>query len=93
MRERRRSKAGVAAAVGLRAQTHLPSPPHAVGNLASAAFAVGTSAHDADDRIIYDPASGFLFFDQDGAGTGFAPVHFATVAPGTNLTPGDFIVN
>jgi serralysin len=31
-------------------------------------FWKGAKAHDADDRVIYDPASGALFYDADGTG-------------------------
>jgi Ca2+-binding RTX toxin-like protein len=48
------------------------------GPLSAAQFAVGTAAHDADDRIIYDTASGNLWFDPDGTGAADA-VLFATV--------------
>jgi Ca2+-binding RTX toxin-like protein len=59
------------------------------GALASGAFFAGTAAHDADDRIIYDQATGQLYFDADGNGSG-AAVLFATFSPGTNLSAGDF---
>jgi Ca2+-binding RTX toxin-like protein len=64
----------------------------AVGALSPGAFALSTSAQQADDRIIYDKATGFIYFDQDGAGTTSAPIHFATVIAGVNLTAADFIV-
>ncbi len=31
-------------------------------------FWKGAKAHDADDRVLYDPTSGALFYDADGAG-------------------------
>jgi len=62
------------------------------GSLASGAFALGSAALQGDDRILYDRASGQVFFDQDGSGTGYAPVLFATVSTGLNLTAADFIV-
>jgi Ca2+-binding RTX toxin-like protein len=61
------------------------------GALAAGAFRSGTSAQDADDRIIYDPATGALYFDADGAG-GAAQVQFATVSSGLGLGAGDFVV-
>jgi Ca2+-binding RTX toxin-like protein/predicted extracellular nuclease len=55
------------------------------------AFASGTQAGEADDRIIYDSASGSLYYDADGNGAG-AAVQFATLAPGTTLLASDFFV-
>jgi Ca2+-binding RTX toxin-like protein len=46
--------------------------------LIGAAFWSGTSAHDADDRIIYNPTSGALWYDADGIGAG-AAVQIATL--------------
>ena len=40
------------------------------------AFVLGTQAEDADDRIIYDQATGNLYYDADGSGSG-GPVLFA----------------
>jgi Ca2+-binding RTX toxin-like protein len=61
------------------------------GSLASGAFVAGSAAQDADDRIIYNSATGQLFFDADGNGAG-AAIHFATVHVGTAVAPTDFIV-
>jgi Ca2+-binding RTX toxin-like protein len=63
----------------------------APGALAAEAFRVGTAAADADDRILYDPATGTLSFDADGLG-GADAVAFATVQPGLALGAGDFLV-
>jgi len=63
----------------------------APGALAAGAFVVGTAALDADDRIVYDPATGALLFDSDGAG-GAEAVMFATVQAGLALSAGDFAV-
>jgi len=60
------------------------------GTLAAGAFVLGTSAGDADDRILYDAASGQIFYDRDGTGAA-APVLFATVLANTALTNADFI--
>jgi hypothetical protein len=57
----------------------------------AAAFHVGTSAASAHDRIIYNPATGALFFDVDGKG-GEAQVKFAVVTAGTDLVATDFII-
>jgi Ca2+-binding RTX toxin-like protein len=72
---------------------HLVFHGLAVGNLASGAFALSMSAAQADDRVIYDKATGFLYFDQDGSGIAYAPIHFATLGAGVNLTAADFIVS
>ena len=50
----------------------------AAGPLPLAAFVLGTAAADASDRIIYDQASGRLWFDPDGSGAQ-AAMHFATL--------------
>jgi Ca2+-binding RTX toxin-like protein len=63
----------------------------AVGALPTAAFRSGAAAGDADDRIVYDSATGQLWFDADGIGSGTA-ILFATVAPGTTLTAGDIVI-
>jgi len=60
------------------------------GTLNAAAFHAGTSAHDASDRIIYDAATGKIFYDPDGIG-GSAQILFATVDPGLVLTNADFV--
>ncbi len=63
----------------------------APGALAAGAFRLGTAAGDANDRIVYDAAGGALYFDADGSGAG-AAIRFATLAPGTTLVAGDFLV-
>jgi len=61
------------------------------GTLAANAFVMGSAAGDADDRIIYDPVTGALYYDADGNGGG-AAVQFATLATGLALTNADFVV-
>ena len=63
----------------------------AAGALDSGAFVIGAAAGDADDRIIYDSATGQLYFDADGNDVG-AAVLFATLSPGIALTSADFII-
>ncbi|MGZ8360988.1 MAG: calcium-binding protein, partial [Allosphingosinicella sp.] len=63
----------------------------APGALPAGAFRSGAAAQDADDRIIYDPATGALFFDADGNGGG-AAIQFATLATGLTPTAADFVV-
>lgn len=62
------------------------------GTLAASAFVIGAAAADADDRIIYNSATGALSFDADGNGAG-AAVQFATLAAGLALTNSDFLVS
>lgn len=62
-----------------------------LGALPSGAFARGTAATQADDRIIYDPHSGNLYFDTDGVG-GADQVLFATLGAGLKVTAADFVV-
>jgi Ca2+-binding RTX toxin-like protein len=59
------------------------------GSLAASAFVAGTAAGDADDRILYDGASGKIFYDADGSGGG-AAILFAQVAAGAALSNLDF---
>jgi serralysin len=64
----------------------------ATGALPAGAFRTGTAAQDADDRIIYDPATGAVFYDPDGNGTAVAQIQFAVLqgAPAVSVT--DFLV-
>ena len=55
------------------------------------AFNVGTAATQSDDRIVYDPGSGRLWYDVDGVG-GSDQILFATLPKRLSLTAGDFIV-
>jgi Ca2+-binding RTX toxin-like protein len=61
------------------------------GALAAGAFRAGSAAADADDRIVYNSATGNLFFDADGAG-GVAAVQFAHITAGTVLSASNFLV-
>lgn len=61
------------------------------GALAADAFFLGTKAHDASDRIVYNKATGDLFFDADGSGAK-AAVLLANVDNHASLTAADFIV-
>lgn len=65
----------------------------APGTLAAAAFRLNSTglAGDASDRIIYNFATGGLFFDPDGLG-GAAGVRFATLIPGLVMVNTEFAV-
>lgn len=60
-------------------------------------FVKGTAALDDNDHIIYDPATGALYYDPDGIGIA-AQVQFATLNtvtgahPGAGVTASDFFV-
>lgn len=59
------------------------------GVLATSAFRAGSNATDSSDRIIYNQATGEIFYDSDGNGAA-AKQLFATVAAGTVLANTDF---
>ncbi|MDX2275226.1 MAG: calcium-binding protein [Hyphomonadaceae bacterium] len=63
----------------------------AAGVLAADKFWVGAGAHDASDRVIYNAATGALFYDADGNNAG-AKVQIATLDAGLTLTNTDFQV-
>jgi Ca2+-binding RTX toxin-like protein len=62
----------------------------AVGGLAADAFHVGSAAADAEDRIVYNSATGALYYDADGSGSG-AAIQFAKLAASLALTQADFV--
>ncbi|MDQ8700874.1 S8 family serine peptidase, partial [Hyphomicrobium sp. LHD-15] len=63
-----------------------------LGILSADAFTLGTGALDASDRIIYDAATGALYYDVDGNGLA-ASVQFAILGnKPTTLTYSDFLV-
>lgn len=53
---------------------------------------IAVSAKDADDRIIYNSATGILYYDADGSGTAFGNVKFAVLDGKPMLTAADFVV-
>jgi serralysin len=63
--------------------------PH--GILPAARFFAGAHAHDPNDRIIYNPTTGALFFDVNGNAAGHQ-VLFAVLAPHLALTHFDFVL-
>ncbi len=56
-----------------------------------ARFFAGAAAHDADDRVIYNSASGQLWYDADGNGAGSQQL-LATLSAGVALTASDIVV-
>jgi Ca2+-binding RTX toxin-like protein len=63
----------------------------AAGKLDVDAFHSGTQAGDGQDRIVYDPSTGELFYDGDGSGAEDA-VLFAVLPTSLALTRFDFFV-
>ena len=63
----------------------------AAGALPASAFVIGTAAQDLDDRIVYNQATGQLFFDADGSGAG-AQVQFARLDGAPIIAANDFTV-
>ena len=60
-----------------------------VGVLSADAFHIGATAADAEDRIVYNSATGQLFFDSNGNAAGGSTL-FANLATGLALTNTDF---
>ena len=61
------------------------------GPLAAERFVVGAAAQDASDNIIYNSATGAIYYDSDGSGAA-AAVQFAQVTAGLALTHLDFAI-
>jgi Ca2+-binding RTX toxin-like protein len=59
------------------------------GYISSSAFWTGSSAHDSNDRLIYDQNTGALYYDADGTGPK-AAVQFAQLDANLKLTYKDF---
>lgn len=62
-----------------------------MGTLTANQFWQGPSAHDTDDRIIYNKSTGEFFYDPDGTGPA-QQVHFATDHYKPDLTYKNFLV-
>jgi serralysin len=54
-------------------------------------FHAGPAAADANDYIVYNKATGALFYDANGSGAGLA-IQFATLTNKPTLTASDFVV-
>jgi len=63
----------------------------ATGALKPGYFFAGTSAHDADDHIIYDKVTGALFYDSNGNVAG-GVTELATLTNRPTLLADDFFV-
>jgi Ca2+-binding RTX toxin-like protein len=55
------------------------------------AFWKGSAAHDASDRIIYDPQTGIIAYDRDGTGAASA-IEIAALTRNLKITAKDFFV-
>lgn len=53
----------------------------------------GTAALDSNDYLLYDSASGGLFYDADGSGAKVKAVEIALIGTSLDLTADDFIVS
>ncbi|HEV8679979.1 MAG TPA: M10 family metallopeptidase C-terminal domain-containing protein [Stellaceae bacterium] len=62
-----------------------------LGTLAVGAFNLGAAASEADDRIVYDSATGSLIYDADGNGAGGA-TQFARLSSGLALANTNFTI-
>lgn len=62
-----------------------------IGIMTASAFFIGGQAHDSDDRIIYDKASGGLFYDQDGSAAE-ASIKIGDLSAGLSLTTQNFTI-
>jgi Ca2+-binding RTX toxin-like protein len=63
----------------------------ATGALNTNLFFAGAAAHDANDRIVYNQATGVLNYDANGNAAG-AVTHLATLTSKPTLAAADFVV-
>lgn len=61
------------------------------GTLTAAMFFAGTAAHDANDHIIYNKATGALYYDSNGNAAG-GQVQIATIGNHAVMTNADFLI-
>jgi predicted transcriptional regulator len=59
--------------------------------LKSGAFWSGNSAHDQNDRIIYNEDNGYLYYDPDGTGSASQKA-IAKLSKNLEITHKDFFV-
>ncbi|MBD2535347.1 calcium-binding protein [Nostoc flagelliforme FACHB-838] len=62
------------------------------GTLEANKFTIGASATTSNQRFIYNSATGGLFFDLDGSGSGSTQVQFAQLSGGLSVTEKNFVV-
>jgi len=60
------------------------------GFLQDSQFRIGQSAQTAEQIILYHKKTGNLYYDGDGSGTVLAPVNFAKVDKGLDISAGNF---
>ncbi|MBC2650556.1 calcium-binding protein [Novosphingobium flavum] len=77
--------------IALSAEAFAGLLPSDSGKLAPGAFAVGTKATTADQRIVYNQATGGLFYDSDGNGAASA-IQIAILQTKPALTADHFVV-
>jgi Ca2+-binding RTX toxin-like protein len=63
-----------------------------VGALNANAFFAGAAAHDADDRIIYNKATGALSYDANGVAAGGVTLLATLTNKPANVAANDFVV-
>jgi len=61
------------------------------GALNAAWFVKAATALDADDYVVYNPATGGMLYDADGSGAG-SPVQIAQLGTNLALTHADFVI-
>jgi beta-glucanase (GH16 family) len=72
-------------------QADFPGLGEAGYPLAATHFYIGRHAAGLAQHIIYNPQTGFLYYDSDGSGVNFH-IHFATMSPYLALVHTDFLV-
>ncbi|MFI3121998.1 MAG: hypothetical protein QX203_18685, partial [Methylococcaceae bacterium] len=63
----------------------------ATGALNTDNFVAATTAIDSNDYLVYNKATGALFYDADGSGVG-AAVQIAVLGVNLALTNADFVI-